>query len=213
MIQSMVSEDAPSMSEALDAGRQALEQCASGLAQAATHFDDAAEAIELIHDATGRLVVTGLGKSGLVAAKLAATFASTGTPAQFIHSADALHGDAGMVVQGDVLLALSKSGETAEVVQFARMVKARGVPVIAMTGCDGGSSLCSIADARLAATVEREADPFDLVPTASTTVFAAVGDAVAIALMVRRGFGPEDFLVHHPGGSLGNRLRADGGKD
>jgi arabinose-5-phosphate isomerase len=195
--------------QALSTGRQVLEDAARGVAAAAARFDSAGKAVELVQRATGRLVVTGLGKSGLVGAKLAATFASTGTPSIFVHAADALHGDAGMVVEGDVLLALSKSGETAEVVQFSRMVSARGVPVIAMTGCGGGSTLCSIAAAHLDCLIDREADPYDLVPSTSTTVFVAVGDALAIALMTTRGFGPQDFLVHHPGGSLGSRLREE----
>jgi arabinose-5-phosphate isomerase len=199
--------DEATLARALAAGRSALGECGRAIAHATDRFDSAETALRLILGSAGRVVITGLGKSGLVASKLAATFASTGTPALFVHSADALHGDAGMVVAGDVLLALSKSGETREVVQFANMMKARGVAVIAMTGCGGGSSLCSVADATLDATVDREADPFDLVPSTSTTVFVAIGDAVAIALMVARGFGPDDFFVHHPGGSLGSRLR------
>jgi arabinose-5-phosphate isomerase len=184
-----------------------MEECARAVTSAARRCDGLEPALTLILEAGGRLVVTGLGKSGLVGSKLAATFASTGTPSLFVHAADALHGDAGMVVEGDVLLALSKSGETDEVVQFARMVKGRGASVIAMTGCRGSSSLCALADVVLDASVDRESDPFDLVPSASTTVCVALGDALAIALMVARGFGPEDFLVHHPGGSLGDRLR------
>jgi arabinose-5-phosphate isomerase len=141
-----------------------------------------------------------------VGAKLAATLASTGTPAFFVHAADALHGDAGMVVAGDVLLAISNSGRTSEAVTFASTVRARGIPVIAMTGCGGGSALCAVADAVVDIGVAAEADPYDLVPSASTVVTAAVGDALAIALMVARGFGPDDFHRHHPAGALGARL-------
>jgi arabinose-5-phosphate isomerase len=178
------------------------------LAAAAPTFERNGPAIRALLDVRGRVVVTGLGKSGLVAAKLAATLASTGTPAFFVHAADALHGDAGMVADDDLLLALSNSGETAEVVQFARMVRSRGVGVVAMTGCGGSSALRRLADATVDVVVECEADPWGLVPTTSTSVQAAVGDAIAIALMVARGFGPEDFHRHHPGGSLGERLRA-----
>jgi arabinose-5-phosphate isomerase len=157
------------------------------------------------------VVVTGLGKSGLVGAKLAATLASTGTPAFFVHAADALHGDAGMVGPEDLLLAISKSGSTAEVVRFAEVVGARGVEVVAMTGCGGSSELCKVATATVDIGVTSEADPFDLVPTSSTTVTLAVGDALAVALMVARGFGPTDFHQHHPGGALGARLDGEAG--
>jgi len=164
------------------------------------------EAAALVLERNGTLVVTGLGKSGLIGAKLAATFASTGTVAYFVHAADALHGDSGMVTPNDVLLALSYRGETSEVVAFARMVAARGVPVISLTGCGGGSSLASLATVALDGCIEREGDPHDLAPTVSTSVALALGDALAVALMVARGFGPDDFKVFHPGGSLGKLL-------
>lgn len=194
----------------LEAGRAAMREAARAVTSAADRFPSAQEALRVMLEAGGRIIVTGLGKSGLVGAKLAATLSSTGAPALFVHAADALHGDAGMVTDEDVLVAISKSGETAEVVRFAEMVAGRGVPVIAMTGCGGGSSLCRVATAVLDASVEREADPWDLVPSTSTTVSVAVGDAVAIALMVARDFGPQQFLTYHPGGSLGARLRAGG---
>jgi arabinose-5-phosphate isomerase len=152
------------------------------------------------------VAVSGLGKSGLVGAKLAATLASTGTPAYFVHAADALHGDSGALVAGDVLIAISKSGSTAEVVRFAEMAAARGVPVIAMAGCGGASPLGKLATVVIDIAVDCEADPYDLVPTTSTSVTAALGDALAIALMVARGHGPAEFRVHHPGGALGARL-------
>jgi len=190
----------------LAAGRAALAHVVRELTAAAGRFDSVGPALDLLRGTTGRVVVTGLGKSGLVGAKLAATLASTGTPAFFVHAADALHGDAGMVTADDVLLALSNSGGTNEVVRFAEAVRARGVPVVAMTGCRGASALSRLADARIDTGVECEADPFDLVPTTSTAVTAAIGDALAIALMVARGFGPADFHVHHPDGALGARL-------
>ncbi len=169
-------------------------------------------ALAVLLATSGRVVVTGLGKSGLIGGKLAATFASTGTPSFFVHSADALHGDAGMVCPGDVLLALSKSGETDEVLTFATMVQvARHPGHRADRSCGGGSTLCTLADAVLDAGIDREGDPWDLVPTASTTVSLVVGDALAIGLMVARDFGPEQFRTHHPGGALGRRLDGRGG--
>jgi arabinose-5-phosphate isomerase len=201
-----VTERGPAAEAALAAGRLAMAQAASEVGRAAERFDHVAPALELLLATAGRVVVTGLGKSGLVGAKLAATLASTGTPALFVHAADALHGDAGMVAPGDVLVAISKSGSTPEVERFARMVQARGIRVVAMTGCGGGSVLCELADAVVDIGVERECDPNDLAPTASTSVTAVVGDALAIGLMVAKGFGPEDFQAHHPGGALGARL-------
>lgn len=186
---------------------QALAHAAAAVARLAESPPPALhDAIDLVLRAPGRLIVTGLGKSGHVAAKLAATFASTGTPAFFVHAAEALHGDAGMVASGDTVLALSNSGETAEVVAFVELVKRRGVGVIALTGCGGGSALCRLADVALDGAVPQEADPYDLVPSASTTVAVVLGDAVAIGLMAARGFGPDDFSAHHPGGALGQRL-------
>lgn len=163
-------------------------------------------AAELVLEADGRVVVTGLGKSGLVGAKIAATLASTGTPAGFVHAADALHGDAGMVTDHDVVLAISNSGATAEVVAFADILAARGVPMISFTGCGGLSPLATLAKVRIDAGVLRECDPNNLAPTASTSVCLALGDALAVTLMVARGFGPDDFRRFHPGGSLGARL-------
>jgi arabinose-5-phosphate isomerase len=191
---------------ALQAGQAALDQVAREVGRAAQRFAAVAPALERLLAVPGRVVVTGLGKSGLVGAKLAATLASTGTPAFFVHAADALHGDAGMVTADDLLLAISKSGTTAEVVRFAEVVQRRGVPVVAITGCGGASALCALADATVDIGDGSEADPFDLVPTTSTAVTAVVGDALAVALMVARGFGPEDFHRHHPGGALGVRL-------
>jgi arabinose-5-phosphate isomerase len=199
------------VSQALLAADEALARSAAAVAAVRTRFESCTDALALLLATEGRVVVTGLGKSGLVGTKLASTLASTGTPSFFVHASDALHGDAGMVAAGDVLLAISKSGTTAEVVQFAAMVQSRGVQVVAMTGCDGRSQLHTIADATIDIGVETEADPWDLVPTTSTAVTAVVGDALAVALMVAKGFGPDDFRVHHPGGALGARLRGEGG--
>ncbi|MEY2472411.1 MAG: arabinose-5-phosphate isomerase [Actinomycetota bacterium] len=199
------------MSEALDdalaAGLESLQLTAAAIAalpeRSATGLKAAAQ---LVLDRSGALVVTGLGKSGLVGAKLAATLASTGTVSYFVHAADALHGDSGMVTTNDVVLALSNSGETSEVVAFVRMLTARDVPVISITGCGGGSSLAKLADVALDGCYEREGDPHNLAPTVSTSVALALGDALAVTLMVARGFGPEDFKTFHPGGSLGKSL-------
>ncbi len=202
--------EGPSSDDILDravaAGGDALARSARAVAEASLRFDEASDALAVLLAVRGRVVVTGLGKSGLVGRKIAATLASTGTPSFFVHAADALHGDAGMVAADDLLLAISKSGSTPEVVCFAEMVAGRGVPVVAMTGCGGRSALGLMADAVLDITVEAEADPWDLVPTSSTSVTAVVGDAIAIAMMVARGFGPTEFGLHHPGGSIGERL-------
>ena len=206
----MGSDDREAVAEGMSAGEEAIEHAVAAAQRLPERFAAARPAVELLLDATGRVVVTGLGKSGLVGAKLAATLASTGTSAQFVHAADALHGDAGAVRIGDVLIAISNSGETDEVACFAQLVKERGVPVIALTGCDGSSSLCKLADVRLDVGVDREADPYDLVPSASTVATAVVGDALAVAVMVARGFGPDDFHQHHPAGALGRRLVESG---
>ncbi len=164
------------------------------------------EAVELVFAAPGRVVVTGMGKSGLIGQKIAATFASTGTPSFFLHPAEAAHGDLGMIVRGDLLLALSYSGETEEINQLLPAAKRLGIPVIALTG-NGKSTLAQAADAVLDIRVEREACSLNLAPTASTTAMLAMGDALAIALLERRGFKEEDFALLHPGGRLGKKLQ------
>ncbi len=195
------------LDEGVAAGLESLRLTAEAIACLPARNESAlAAAAALVLERGGTLVITGLGKSGLVGAKLAATFASTGTVAYFVHAADALHGDSGMVTPNDVLLALSYRGETSEVVGFARMAAARGVPVISLTGCGGDSSLAALATVALDGCIEREGDPHDLAPTVSTSVALALGDALAVALMVARGFGPDDFKVFHPGGSLGKLL-------
>lgn len=161
-------------------------------------------AVEILQRCKGKVVVTGLGKSGLICRKIAATLTSTGTPAVFLHAAEAVHGDAGVFVRGDVVIALSTSGET-EVVRLLPIVKRLDLPLIAFTG-RAGSTLGLAADVVLDAGVEEEACPMNLAPTASTTVALALGDALAVALLERKGFGPQDFAGLHPGGALGLRL-------
>lgn len=154
----------------------------------------------------GRVVVTGLGKSGLIGAKISATLSSTGTPSFFLHSTEALHGDSGVIVGGDLLIAISNSGETTEVCAVAQMAKDSGIYVIAMTG-KSASTLASIADVVLDISISREADPLNLAPTSSTTVTLALGDALASALMAARSFTAEDFARRHPSGALGKALK------
>ncbi|MCS6787496.1 MAG: KpsF/GutQ family sugar-phosphate isomerase [Thiobacillaceae bacterium] len=153
----------------------------------------------------GRVVVSGMGKSGHIARKIAATLASTGTPAFFVHPAEASHGDLGMITGEDVVLALSNSGESAELTTILPLIKRRGARLIAMTG-NAGSTLAREADIHLDARVEQEACPHNLAPTASTTAALALGDALAVATLYARGFTAEDFARTHPGGSLGRRL-------
>ena len=164
-----------------------------------------ADAIGVIRGARGRVIVSGLGKSGHIGAKIAATLASTGTPAQFVHSTEALHGDSGMATPDDVAILISNSGETVEVCHFASMLNAWGVPIIAMAR-NPGSTLVRAAQVFLDISVEREADPLGLAPTASTATTLAVGDALAAALMTLSQFTAEDFAARHPGGSLGVQL-------
>jgi arabinose-5-phosphate isomerase len=156
-------------------------------------------------DCQGRVVVTGMGKSGHVAGKIAATLASTGTPAFFVHPGEASHGDLGMITATDVVLAISNSGETPEILTILPLIKRLGVPLIAMTGRPD-STLALAADAHLDVAVDKEACPLNLAPTASTTATLAMGDALAVALLHSRGFTREDFAFSHPGGLLGRRL-------
>jgi arabinose-5-phosphate isomerase len=163
------------------------------------------QAVELLFQCKGRVVVTGMGKSGLIGRKIAATFASTGTPSLFLHPAEALHGDLGMLVRDDVLLAISYGGETEEIVALLETVKRLNVRMVTLTG-NLRSSLAAASDVVLDISVQEEACSLNLAPTASTTVTLAIGDALAIALLDRRGFGPGDFAALHPGGRLGKRL-------
>ncbi len=153
----------------------------------------------------GRVVVTGMGKSGHIGGKIAATLASTGTPAFYMHPGEASHGDLGMITKDDVVIALSNSGESAEILSILPILKRRGTKLIAMTG-NAKSTLALAADVHLDAGVSKEACPLNLAPTASTTAALALGDALAVTLLDARGFGEEDFASHHPGGALGRRL-------
>jgi len=170
------------------------------------------QAVELMFACAGRVVVTGMGKSGLIARKIAATLSSTGTPALYLHPVEALHGDLGMVVRGDVVLALSASGETEEILALLATIKRLQVPLIAMTGDESSSrvvrpsTLAAAADVALDCSIAEEACSLGLAPTASTTTMLALGDALAVTLSEKRGFKEEDFANLHPGGKLGKRL-------
>lgn len=162
-------------------------------------------ACQLIFDNSGRVVVTGMGKSGHIGNKIAATLASTGTPAFFVHPGEASHGDLGMITASDVVLALSNSGETDEVLKLLPVLKRLGIRLIALTG-NPDSTLARLSDVHLCIKVAKEACPLGLAPTASTTATLAMGDALAVALLEARGFSADDFALSHPGGSLGRRL-------
>lgn len=166
---------------------------------------DFEKAVELIYQSKGRVVVTGMGKSGLIGKKIAATFASTGTPAFFMHPAEAIHGDLGMVTREDVVIAISNSGETEELVELIPFLKRFDVGLISMTG-NPNSTLSKSASVRLDVSIKEEACPLGVIPTASTTAALAMGDAMAVALLMKRGYKEEDFAFFHPGGSLGKKL-------
>ena len=190
-----------------EAALNALEIEIATVANLRSRIDDGfAIAVEEILASTGDVIVTGLGKSGIVGVKLAASLASTGTPSFFIHSTDALHGDAGTITPTDVIIAISNSGSTNEVVTVAELATKRGCPVIAMTGITN-SALGKTARTTINIGVQKEADPLDLVPTSSTTATIVLGDALVVALMAARGITPADFGANHPGGALGNAVR------
>jgi arabinose-5-phosphate isomerase len=187
-------------------GRKALEIERDALSELVERVDDAfVAACKLLLACKGRAVVLGMGKSGHIGGKIAATLASTGTPAFFVHPGEASHGDLGMIMKGDAVIAISYSGETAEVLTILPLLKRMGVPLIAMTGRPG-STLAKTADVHLDVSVRVEACPLNLAPTSSTTATLAMGDALAVALLEAREFTPEDFALSHPGGSLGRRL-------
>jgi arabinose-5-phosphate isomerase len=187
-------------------GRQALTVEIEGLrAQLPRLGADFARAVRICLNCRGRIVVTGMGKSGHIGGKIAATLASTGTPSFFVHPGEASHGDVGMITRDDVVLALSNSGETAEILTILPVIKRLGVPLIAFTG-NAASPLARIATVHLDIRVPAEACPLNLAPTASTTAALAVGDALAVALLKARGFTEEDFARSHPAGALGRRL-------
>jgi arabinose-5-phosphate isomerase len=195
-----------SISETLERARRVIRQEAQAVAdleaRIGEHF---AGAVEAILDATGRVIVSGVGKSGIVARKIAATMTSTGTPATFLHPVEALHGDLGIVGTGDVAVLLSKSGESEELRGLVEFLGRMGVRLVAMTG-RVDSSLARQSEFVLDCSVAEEACPHDLAPTSSTTAALAMGDALAVALLLRRGFGRDDFARLHPGGALGRRL-------
>lgn len=190
----------------LDAARRVLRLAGEGLAALAAGLDaEFARALDLIGGRPGKIVVTGMGKSGHVGRKIAATLASTGAPAHYVHPAEASHGDLGMVTAQDAVLALSNSGETAELRDLVAYTRLLHIPLVAVVG-RGGSSLAEAADAALVLPPAPEACPLGLAPTTSTTMMLALGDALAVALMERKGFSPDQFQVLHPGGRLGSRF-------
>jgi arabinose-5-phosphate isomerase len=193
-------------STALDLAKQVLAIEAEAIQGLAVRLGQSfLDAVELLLNCKGRVVVSGIGKSGHIARKIASTMASTGTPAYFVHPAEAKHGDIGMIARNDVLIALSYSGESEELLTIVPLLKRQGASLIAMTG-NANSSLAREADVHLDASVEKEACPLNLAPTASTTAALALGDALAVALLDAKGFGAEDFARSHPGGALGRRL-------
>ncbi len=202
----VLSPDSPSASEIIAVARDVLRTEADAIQGLLDRIDQRfLTAVETILAATGRVVVSGMGKSGHIARKIAATMASTGTPAFFVHPAEAGHGDLGMIRPDDVLIALSNSGETQELLLIVPVLKRQGARLIAMTG-QPRSSLAQRADIHLDTSVEREADPLGLAPSASTAAQLAMGDALALALLKARGFSAEDFARSHPSGSLGRKL-------
>lgn len=191
---------------ALEIARQVLQIEIEGIQSVMDRLDERfGECVDLLYSLRGRIIITGVGKSGLIARKIAATLTSTGSPAIFVHPVEGLHGDLGIVTRDDALLAFSNSGETPEITSLAATIKKRGPLVIAITG-GASSTLARMADLVLDCRVPKEACPLNMAPTASTTAALSLGDSLAIALMIKRGFRKEDFLRHHPAGSLGERL-------
>lgn len=198
--------------EAIVHGREVIRIEAQAVESLIDRIDGAfAKAVEMIFNSTGRLIVTGIGKSGLIARKIVATMNSTGTPAIYLHPADAIHGDLGMVRKEDVVLMLSKSGNTQELRQIIPIFKRIGVPIISIVG-EPRSYIAEQSDVALDGSVAEEACPHDLAPTASTTASLALGDALAITLLKKRNFTADDFALFHPGGVLGRRLLLDIGE-
>src|SRR6476620_4835022 len=190
----------------LERGRRVIRLECAALAEVERRLDERfAQAVELLAGSSGRVLVAGVGKSGIIGRKIAATFTSTGTPATFLHPVDSVHGDLGIVGQNDVAILISKSGETDELVGLLQHLKRFGVRTIALTGV-AESTLARHADVALDSWVREEACPHDLAPTTSTTAALAVGDALAVALLEQKGFRREDFARLHPGGALGRRL-------
>jgi len=194
------------VSDILEAARKVLRIEAEAVAALTDRINgEFVRAVEMMLACSGRVVITGMGKSGLICQKIAATMASTGTPALFLHPAEGVHGDLGMVAKGDVVIAVSNSGETEELTRILPVIKRMGLPLIAMAG-KPDSTLARAGDVFLDISVKEEACPLQLAPTASTTATLAMGDALAVALLLERGFREEDFALYHPGGALGKRL-------
>lgn len=192
--------------EILDAARHVLKVEANAVSELSDRLNNCfVKAVEMILACEGRVVVTGMGKSGLICQKMAATMASTGTPAFFLHPAEGVHGDLGMLMKGDVVIAVSYSGETEEITRILPIIKRMGLPLIAMAS-QPNSTLGRAGDVFLDISVTEEACPLQLAPTASTTATLAMGDALAVALLLQRGFREEDFALYHPGGALGKKL-------
>jgi arabinose-5-phosphate isomerase len=190
----------------LDTARRVLRIEAQAIQDVLARLDASFEkAVDVLFACKGRVVVTGMGKSGLIGRKIAATFSSTGTPSFFLHAAEALHGDMGMLARGDALLAVSYGGETEEIIRLLEALKRLEMPLVTLSG-KIHSTLAEASDVVLDVSVKEEACSMNLAPTASTTVAMAVGDALAISLLERRGFRPDDFAALHPGGSLGKKL-------
>ena len=189
-----------------EVAREVLEIESQAIRDLLPQLDDAFDrAVEMVRSCRGRVVCTGMGKSGLVMQKVAATLSSTGTPAVFLHPAEAIHGDLGMLMEGDLVLAASNSGTTEEILRLVETLKRLGIALVAVTGRPG-SALARLADVHLSVAIRQEACPLNLAPTASTTATLAIGDALAMAVMEARGFTNEDFARLHPGGRLGKQL-------
>lgn len=198
---------APSQSADIQEGRRVLALEADALIQLADNLDASfIQTIDILHSVKGRIIITGMGKSGHVAKKIAATLASTGSPAYFVHPAEASHGDLGMIHAGDAVIALSNSGETSELYPLIHFTSRYQIPLIAITK-KVDSALAKAADATITLPEVGEACPIGLAPTTSTTMMIALGDAIAATLLLRKGFSPSDFSILHPGGSLGQQLK------
>ena len=196
----------PNGGTSLDVGRRVLDIEARAVQALVQRLDGGfSEAVDLLYQCKGKAVVSGMGKSGLIGQKIAATMASTGTPSFFLHPAEGLHGDLGMLARRDVLIAISNSGETQEILQLLPFMERMGIPVVAVVGRKD-STLAKNSAVALDVSVEEEACPMGLAPTASTTAALAMGDALAVALLEKRGFKEQDFAQFHPGGTLGRRL-------
>ena len=193
--------------EILEQGRKVIEEEIRGLERLKESLDESfVKAVEILYNCEGKVILTGIGKSGHVARKIASTLASTGTPAHYLHPSEALHGDLGMIDRGDVVIAISNSGESGEVVALIPYIKMLGVPLIAITNRPD-STLAKYSDVHLFLNVEKEACPLQLAPTTSSTVTMALGDAIAMTLLRMRGFTEKDFALRHPAGALGRKLR------